>query len=54
MINFSFYNIDEKVFLSHLEIIYNRYTHLEKSMCTLSHIILEKLNSKLKFGVFTF
>ena len=48
MIYFSFYIIDEKVFLNHLEIIYNRHMYIAKSMCTLSYIILEKLSSKLR------
>ena len=49
MIYFSFSIIDEKVFLNHLEIIYNKHTYVQKSMCTLPYIMLEKLCSKLRF-----
>ena len=49
MIYFSFYIFDKKVFLNHLKIIYNRHTYVQKSMRTLSYIILEKLHSKLRF-----
>ena len=46
MIYLSFCITDEKVFLFHPEITNHRHMQVEKFMCTLSYIILEKLRSK--------